>query len=80
MSQRRRPTRGQDGMTIAEIQRDQFTIEDDLSPYRGSWVAIRDGHVVAAAVDPVELRDNPDVRDDDTLLIVPSELEGAFVL
>jgi hypothetical protein len=66
-------------MPTTEIQRD-FTVADDLTPYRGSWVAIREGRVVASAVDPVELRGNPDVREDDWLLLVPSELDGVFLL
>lgn len=66
-------------MTTAHVQR-EFTVTDDLTPYRGSWVAIRSGKVVASAVDPIELRENPDVRQEDWFLLVPTELDGSFLL
>jgi hypothetical protein len=66
-------------VAIREIQH-AFAIADDLSRYRGNWVAIRDGKVVAVAIDPVELRNNPDVHSDDLYLLVPSELDGSFLL
>lgn len=53
---------------------------EDLTPYAGSWVAIRDGKVVASALGAVELRDRPDVRDDDLLMPVPDGAKGVFVL
>ncbi len=46
-------------------------VHEDLTPYAGSWVAIRDGKVVASALDPIELRDRPDHREDDLLMPVP---------
>ena len=66
-------------MATTEIQRD-LTVEDDLTPYRGTWVAIRDGKVVANALDALELRDDPAVRENDWLLLVPSDLDGSFFL
>jgi hypothetical protein len=36
--------------------------------------------VIASALDPIELRDRDDVREDDWLLVVPSEAAGAFLL
>jgi hypothetical protein len=55
-------------------------VHEDLTPYAGSWVAIRDGKVVASALDSVELRDHPDVREDDLLMPVPDGATGIFVL
>lgn len=55
-------------------------VEEDLTPFAGSWVAIRDGHVVASALDPVELRDMPEVEEDDMLMPVPDAGAGVFVL
>lgn len=66
-------------MPTQEIQRDPI-VDEDLAPYRGSWVAIRDGKVIADALDPVELRDHKDVREDDWFVLVPSADEGAFLL
>lgn len=53
---------------------------EDLTPYAGSWVAIRDGKVLASALDSVELRDRPDHREDDLLMPVPDGAAGVFVL
>lgn len=66
-------------MTTKEIQR-ELAVSDDLTPYRGSWVAIRNWHVVASALDPIELRESPDVQEDDWILFVPSELDGSYLL
>lgn len=55
-------------------------VHEDLAPYAGSWVAIRDGVVIANALDPLELRDDPRVRDDDMLMPVPDDTSGIFVL
>jgi hypothetical protein len=55
-------------------------VKEDLTSYAGSWVAIRDGKVIASALDSVELRDNPEVRDDDLLMPVPDGAAGIFVL
>ena len=63
---------------MAVIQEPQ--ILEDLTPYAGSWVAIRAGKVVASALDPVELRDRPDHREDDLLMPVPDQTTGVFVL
>jgi hypothetical protein len=53
---------------------------EDLTKYAGSWVAIRNGKVIADALDSVELRNNPDVREDDFLMPVPDAGSGAFLL
>lgn len=55
-------------------------VRDDLIPYAGSWVAIRDGKVVASALDAVELRHHADVREDDLLMPVPDGATGVFIL
>ncbi len=64
---------------MAAITQDPQVCED-LTPYAGSWVAIRDGKVVASALDSVELRDNPDVREDDFLMPVPDGAAGILIL
>ena len=66
-------------MATKEIQREPF-VSDDLTPYRGSWVAIRDAKVIASALDPIELRDREDAREDDWLILVPTEAAGTFLL
>lgn len=64
---------------MAVIHQDPKVLED-LTPYAGSWVAIRNGKVVASGLESVELRDHPDVREDDLLMPVPDGATGIFVL
>ncbi len=66
-------------MTVEEIQR-QLAPKDDLTPYEGQWVALRDGHVVASALSAEALRDLDEVRHDDMILPVPPNSGGVFVL
>jgi hypothetical protein len=56
-----------------DLQRAQQAVmpKDDLSPYAGKWVALRDGHVVATDTSGVTLGKHPDVRPGDMLLAVP---------
>lgn len=66
-------------MTVDEIQRAHLP-KDDLKPYAGRWVALRDGHVVADALDAITLRDDPTVHDDDMILPVPRHTGGTYIL
>ncbi|MGI9183769.1 MAG: hypothetical protein ACR2GZ_02215 [Solirubrobacteraceae bacterium] len=66
-------------MSVYEIQTEPLATED-LAPYEGSWVAIRDGKVVASALSSTELRDDPKVRGDDALMPVPLAGEATFIL
>lgn len=54
-------------------------ILEDLTKYAGSWVAIRDGKVIADALDSVELRNKPEVHEDDFLMPVPDAGSSAFL-
>lgn len=65
---------------MAVIHQEDLAIREDLAPYAGSWVALRDGKVVASALDAVELRDKPEVRDDDVLMPVPDRTDGVYIL
>lgn len=67
-------------MTTLEREQARIIAKDDLTPYRGRWVALRDGRVVASAVDGESLRDNPDVREDDVLTPVPAHDAAAYLL
>jgi hypothetical protein len=53
---------------------------DDLMAYAGDWVAIRDGHVIAGALDPIELRDRDDVRNTDIPMPVPTHGSHTLIL
>lgn len=63
-------------MTVAERQQElaerqrALAPKEDLAPYKGLWVALRDGHVVARAVDAATLADAPEVQESDVLLHV----------
>jgi hypothetical protein len=67
------------GGIMAAVQQGPEVLED-LTKYAGSWVAIRDGRVVADALDSVELRDKQEVRETDFLMPVPDAGAGAFLL
>ncbi len=66
-------------MTVTERQQ-AIMPREDLKPYAGQWVALREGHVVASDLDPVALRDRPDVEDTDTLMPVPPPGSDLFIL
>jgi hypothetical protein len=65
---------------MAGTHQADLVIREDLTPYAGSWVAIRDGKVVASALDAVELRDKPAVYADDMLMPVPDRTKGVYIL
>jgi hypothetical protein len=65
---------------MAVTHQSDLVIREPLTPYAGSWVAIRDGMVVASALDSVELRDKPEVHEDDVLMPVPDRTEGVYIL
>jgi hypothetical protein len=69
-------------MTVQDVEREQEKLvpKDDLKPYAGQWVALREGHVIASDLDAVALRDKPEVRDDDAIIPVPRAEDGYFVL
>jgi hypothetical protein len=69
-------------MTVAELEKRQADLmpKDDLTPYEGQWVALRDGHVVASDLSAVALRDKSGVEGTDMIMRVPSKTRGTFVL
>jgi hypothetical protein len=69
-------------MTVEDVAREQEKLlpKEDLTPYAGRWVALRDGLVVATSMDAVALRDDPRVSPGDTLLPVPAGGETIHIL
>lgn len=69
-------------MPVEEIQRQQADAmpHDDLEPYAGQWVALRDGHVIASDLDSSALRHHPEVLETDTLMPVPRDKTALLVL
>jgi hypothetical protein len=67
-------------MSVSEIKRrqQQLEVEEDLAPYAGKWVALRNGRVVGSDVDAVELTRQPDVRADDVIMRVDYQ-EGVYL-
>ncbi len=55
-------------MTAVEREQERLAPKEDLRPYRGQWVALREGYVVASNVDPTALFDRSDLRED---MIIP---------
>ena len=69
-------------MTVEEITTSQQATlsTEDLRPYAGQWVALRDGRVIEHALDPVTLRRRPGITTDDQILVVPDGDTGVFIL
>jgi hypothetical protein len=64
---------------VQEIQQGYLDPKQDLSDYTGQWVALRDGKVVASALDSVSLLHDPAVLESDILMPVPAGGSGIFV-
>ena len=68
-------------MSVHELERLQLELspKEDLTPYEGRWVALRHGRVIAVADDASALRDDPEVQDDDGILLVGDPASGYFL-
>lgn len=69
-------------MAVDELAREQGKAlsHDDLSAYRGQWVALRDGRVIASDFDAATLRDKFEVESTDELTPVPLDGDGIYIL
>lgn len=61
------------------LEQDKLTPKEDLAPYQGKWVALRDGHVIASDADPARLRHDERVAPDDVIIPVPLT-EGRYLI
>ncbi len=52
---------------------------EDLAPYRGRWVALRDGYVVASDLSLTSLRAQPGLRETDVFMPVSRHPSGIFI-
>jgi hypothetical protein len=77
-SDRRYPS-PREQMTVAESQQTMVP-KEDLTPYKGRWVALRDGHVVADAHSAISLRNDDRVGVTDMIMPVPEQAGGTFIL
>jgi hypothetical protein len=67
------------GAAIQQVEQHHLDPREDLTEHAGQWVALRDGLVVASALDPVTLRADHDVHATDVLMAVPAAGSGIFV-
>jgi hypothetical protein len=67
---------GQDSFRQAQAELEP---KEDLTPYMGKWVALRNGKVIASDLSAKGLRDNPEVRPTDALIPVPRSRAGYFI-
>jgi hypothetical protein len=69
-------------MTSTALEEAQSRVmpKEDLTPYAGQWVALREGHVVAAELDPVALRERADVLPSDDLMPVPASTHATLMI
>jgi hypothetical protein len=61
-----------------EILKEQRIALDNLTPYQGRWIALRDGHVIADGDDPLALRHQ--VLQSDDLFYVPINDADTLIL
>jgi len=64
---------------VQEVEQGYLDPKEDLTEHTGQWVALRDGVVIASALDAVSLLQDPDVRETDVLMPVPVAGSGIFV-
>jgi hypothetical protein len=60
-------------MVFHTIQQQPILKTGDLKRYRGKWVAIRSGKVIAHADHAANLKAMPKVKRGDTIFLVPTE-------
>lgn len=61
------------------LEQEKLTPKEDLAPYGGKWVALRDGHVVASDADPARLRHDERVAPGDVIIPV-RPAEGRYLI
>lgn len=68
----------QDQKSFREAQA-KLDAKEDLAPYMGKWVALRNGKVVASDLSTKALRDHDEVRPTDAVVPVPRTRAGYFI-
>jgi hypothetical protein len=53
--------------------------KEDLAPYMGKWVALRNGKVIASDLSAKGLRGKSEVRPTDVIVPVPRSRPGFFI-
>lgn len=64
-----------------DLRRGQAELEpkEDLTPYLGKWVALRDGRVIASDLSAEKLRSHREVKATDVIVPVSRSHGGYFV-
>lgn len=57
----------------------ELEAKEDLTPYMGKWVALRNGKVVASDLSAKGLRGKAEVRPTDAIVPVPRSRAGFFI-
>jgi len=53
---------------------------EDLAPYRGQWVVLREGLVIASGSTPEEVRSAVEIESADLILLVPDSSSNSVFL
>jgi hypothetical protein len=53
--------------------------KEDLSPFMGKWVALRNGKVIASDLSAKGLRSKAEIRPTDVIMPVPRSRAGYFI-
>jgi len=61
-------------------QKHTIPVPENLDPYEGRWVAMRDGKLVAHAEDEETLRAHPGLQKEDLLFPVGQPTTGFYLL
>jgi len=57
----------------------ELEAKEDLAPYMGKWVALRNGKVIASDLSAKGLRSQAEVRPTDVIIPVPRSRAGYFI-
>jgi len=68
----------QDQESFREAQ-SKLDAKEDLAPYMGKWVALRNGKVIASDLSAKALRSQSEVRPTDAVIPVPRSRPGYFI-
>jgi hypothetical protein len=80
VSERDAELREEQGATEGREDEESSLPEGDLQHYDGQWVAVRDGRVVAAAVDEETLRADPAVQEGDDVYPIGDPPSGFYFI
>jgi hypothetical protein len=54
--------------------------KENLAPYMGKWVALRNGRVVASGLSAKQLRSHPEAQPTDAIIPIPRSRAGHLIV